>query len=94
MYHLCVDEVVFLFDTCSRRCFVWYDKSGMKSKNVTIQITSGTIVLALFYLLIAWFLYEIRDILLIVISAIIFSMGFGTGKALFLHDLRCRSRLR
>ena len=62
---------------------MWYDKSGMKSKNVTIQITSGTIILALFYLLVAWFLYEIRDILLIVISAIIFSMALAPGKRFF-----------
>ena len=62
---------------------MWYDTSGMKGKNFTIQITSGTIVLALFYLAIAWFLYEIRDILLIVISAIIFSMALAPGKRFF-----------
>ena len=55
----------------------------MKNKGVTIQITSGTIVLVLFYLLVAWFLYEIRDVLLIVISAIIFSMALAPGKRFF-----------
>lgn len=55
----------------------------MKHKGVTIQITSGTIVLVLFYLLVAWFLYEIRDVLLIVISAIIFSMALAPGKRFF-----------
>ena len=55
----------------------------MKNKGVTIQITSGTVVLVLFYLLVAWFLYEIRDVLLIVISAIIFSMALAPGKRFF-----------
>lgn len=62
---------------------MWYDTGSMKGKNITMQITSGTIILTLFYLLIAWFLYEIRDILLIVISAIIFSMALAPGKRFF-----------
>ena len=60
-----------------------YSKSSMQKKNVTITITSGTIALALFYLLLVWFLYEIREILLIVITAIIFSMALAPGKKFF-----------
>ena len=55
----------------------------MRSKNVTIHITSNTVILILFYLAVAWFLYEIRDILLIVISAVIFSMALAPGKRFF-----------
>ena len=61
----------------------WYNNDSMKNKGVTIQITSGTVVLVLFYLAIAWFLYEIRDVLLIVISAVIFSMALAPGKRFF-----------
>jgi len=63
--------------------WAWYAGSGMKGKDITIQITSGTVVLVLFYLAVAWFLYEIRDILLIVISAVIFSMALAPGKRFF-----------
>ena len=62
---------------------MWYSGSSMRSKNVTIHITSGTVILVLFYLAVAWFLYEIRDILLIVISAVIFSMALAPGKRFF-----------
>ena len=55
----------------------------MQSKNVTIQITPGTIALVLFYLIILWFLYEIREILLIVVTAVIFSMALAPGKKFF-----------
>ena len=50
---------------------------------MVIRITSGTIILVLFYLLVAWFLYEIREILLVVITAIIFSMALAPGKRFF-----------
>ena len=62
---------------------MWYDESGMKYKDVTIHITSNTVILVLFYLVVAWFLYEIRDILLIVITAVIFSMALAPGKRFF-----------
>lgn len=55
----------------------------MQNKDVTIHITSNTIILTLFYLAVAWFLYEIREILLIVITAIIFSMALAPGKKFF-----------
>ena len=62
---------------------VWYHDSSMRSKDITIRITSGTVILVLFYLMVAWFLYEIRDILLVVIAAIIFSMALAPGKRFF-----------
>lgn len=55
----------------------------MRGKDVTIRITSNTIIIILFYLLLAWFLYEIREILLIVITAVIFSMALEPGKRFF-----------
>ena len=55
----------------------------MRSRDVVIRITSSTIILVLFYLLIAWFLYEIREILLIVVTAVIFSMALAPGKRFF-----------
>ena len=55
----------------------------MRDKDVTIHITSGTVILILFYLIAAWLLYEIREILLIVITAIIFSMALAPGKKFF-----------
>lgn len=58
-------------------------KNSMQNKNVTIHITSNAIILVLFYLIVVWFLYEIREILLIVITAVIFSMALAPGKKFF-----------
>ena len=55
----------------------------MRKKDITVHITSNTVALVLFCVLIAWFLYEIREILLIVITAIIFSMALAPGKRFF-----------
>ena len=52
-----------------------------------ISISSGTILLFFFLLLVGWFLYEIKSLLLIIISAVIFSLALAPGKR-FLARMR------
>lgn len=52
----------------------------MRDKRILVHITSGTVVATLFLLLFGWLLYEIRGVLLIVVSAIIFSMALAPAK--------------
>ena len=51
-----------------------------------IRITPGSVFLVFFFGFIAYFLYEVRDLILIVIAAIIFSLALAPGKR-FLHRL-------
>lgn len=50
-------------------------------KDTTISITAGTIVKALVILALAWFLYTIRDIVLIVLTAIVIASAVEPGVA-------------
>ncbi len=58
-------------------CYTLYD---MREKPIAVNITSGTVLLVLFFLLVGWFLYEIKSVLLIVISAVVFSLALAPGK--------------
>ncbi|MDR3570816.1 MAG: AI-2E family transporter [Candidatus Pacebacteria bacterium] len=50
-------------------------------KDTTISITSGTIVKTLLILALAWFLYVIRDIVLIVLTAVVIASAVEPGVA-------------
>ncbi len=50
-------------------------------RNTTISITAGTIVKALVILALAWFLYTIHDIVLIVLTAIVIASAVEPGVA-------------
>ena len=52
----------------------------MKKDILHISITPGTIFLVIIFLLAGWFLYTIKSLLLIVISAVIFSLAIAPGK--------------
>ncbi|MDE0243631.1 MAG: AI-2E family transporter [Candidatus Kaiserbacteria bacterium] len=52
----------------------------MRERLVTIQITAGTIFLTLLFLLGGWFLYEVREVILVVVSAVIFAMALDPMK--------------
>lgn len=52
----------------------------MRERFLTVQVTSGTIFLTLMFLLAGWFLYEVRDVILIIISAVIFAMALAPMK--------------
>ena len=58
---------------------VWYTVDDME-KSLRIYIAPETIFLILFLLLAGWFLYAIQSLLLIVVSAIIFSLALAPGK--------------
>lgn len=58
--------------------YVWYDGGSMN--RIVVQITPGTVILTLFFLFVAWLLYEIRDIIPIIISAVVFSLALAPGK--------------
>ena len=55
----------------------------MKDKNIVVNISPGTILTVLFALLVVWFLYEIWEVVLVVLTAIIFSMALAPGKRFF-----------
>lgn len=52
----------------------------MQNRNISIEISPGTIFFVLFIVVFAWFLYEIREIIPIVLSAVIFSLALIPGK--------------
>ena len=52
----------------------------MDQKNFVVQISPKTIVFTLFIVVIGWFLYEIRDLVPVIIAAIIFSLALIPGK--------------
>ncbi len=45
-----------------------------------IRISTGTIMIFFFLLILGWFLYETRSLVLIIIAAVIFSLAFDPGK--------------
>ena len=58
---------------------MWYTVDDME-KSLRIYIAPETIFLILFLLLAGWFLYAIQSLLLIVVSAVIFSLALAPGK--------------
>ena len=52
----------------------------MENKPVVVQITRGTMISVLLFILFAWFLYQVGSFVLIVITAVIFSLALAPGK--------------
>lgn len=48
-----------------------------REKPMSVQITAGTVFLILTFLLGGWFLYEVREVLLIIVCAVIFAMALS-----------------
>ncbi len=51
----------------------------MPDRNTTISITAGTIVKTIIFLALAWVLYQLRDVVLIVLTAIIIASSIEPG---------------
>lgn len=61
----------------------------MKNKiPLTINITPGTVVLIIFFVTIAWLLYQVRSLIPIVLVALIFSAALAPGKEFLNKKLR------
>ena len=57
----------------------------MENKPVIVQITRGTLISALFLILLVWFLYQVISFVLIVITAVIFSLALAPGKRVLIR---------